>query len=115
MHRQDQAWLVFGVNDQRQVVGTQYRPTRPGLDSLKSEIAAKASNNLSFIDICELTYAGQRLRLFEIPPALQGAPTAWQGHYYGRNGESLTALNLDKIERIRVQAVATRFEREAVL
>lgn len=89
------------MNDQQQVVGTQYHPTRPGLDSLKGEIAAKASNNLTFIEIHELTHAGQRLVLFEVPPALQGVPTAWQGHYYGRNGESLTALNLDKIERIR--------------
>jgi len=64
LHRQDQAWLVFGVNDKRQVVGTQYRPSRPGLDSLKGEVATKTSNNLSFIDIHEVMYAGQRLVLF---------------------------------------------------
>ncbi len=115
LHRQDQAWLIFGVNDKRQVVGTQYRPSRPGLDSLKGEVAAKTSNNLSFIEIHEVVYAGQRLVLFEIPPALPGVPTAWQGHYYGRNGESLTALSLEKLERIRAQAAATRFEREIAL
>ena len=81
LHRQDQPWLVFGVNNQRQVVGTRYRPTRPGLDSLKSEVAAETSNNLSFFEIHELICASQRLVLFKIPPAWPGIPTAWQGHY----------------------------------
>ena len=80
LHRQDQAWLVFGMNDKRQAVGPQYRPSCPGLDSLKGEVAAKTSHNLSFIDIHEVLYAGQRLVLHEIPPALPGVPTAWQGH-----------------------------------
>ena len=44
-----------------------------------------------------------RVILFEIPAALQGIPVAWGGHYYGRDGESLGALNIEEIERIRQQ------------
>lgn len=42
--------------------------------------------------------------MFEIPPAPQGIPIDYQGHYYGHDGESLQALSMDKIERIRNQA-----------
>ena len=41
--------------------------------------------------------------MFEIPPAPQGIPIDYQGHYYGHDGESLQALSMDKIERIRNQ------------
>ena len=38
LKRQRSAWLVFGVKDNRQVVGSQFRPARKDLDSLKLEI-----------------------------------------------------------------------------
>ena len=110
------AWLVFGVSDKKQVTGSQYRPDRPHLDRLKGEIAAKVSNNLTFREIHELqTPEGKRVLLFEIPPALRGNPTAWEGHYYARNGEELTALNLDKLEIIRSQAHLSHFEEDTAL
>ena len=34
-------------------------------------------------------------------------PVTWKGHYYGRNGESLGALNVEEIERIRNQTKNT--------
>ena len=43
--------------------------------------------------------------MFQIPPALKGMPTAWKGHYYGRDGESLGPLNLSEIDQIRRQAI----------
>lgn len=49
-----QGWLVFGVNNQHQVVGTHYRNSRSHLDKLKKEIADKTNNRLSFIEIHEL-------------------------------------------------------------
>jgi ATP-dependent DNA helicase RecG len=101
---QPSAWLVFGVNNDRQVVGTHYRPTRPSLDKLKGEIAHKTSDNITFIEIHEVQHANGRVLLFEIPPASRGIPTAFDGHYYGRNGESLTHLSLEKIDRIRAQS-----------
>lgn len=41
--------------------------------------------------------------MFQIPPAPQGIPIAFQDHYYGRDGESLQGLAIEKIERIRNQ------------
>ena len=110
------AWLVFGVSDKKEVTGSQYRPDRAHLDRLKGEIAAKVSNNLTFREIYELQTAdGKRVVFFEIPPALRGNPTAWEGHYYARNGEELAALNLDKLEIIRSQAHLSHFEEDIAL
>jgi hypothetical protein len=42
LKNQPSGWLVFGLRDKpipRQIVGTNYRPQRPDLDSLKEEIA----------------------------------------------------------------------------
>ena len=44
--------------------------------------------------------------MFEIPPAPQGIPISWKGHYYGRDHESLVALNLVEQETIRNQILA---------
>jgi ATP-dependent DNA helicase RecG len=97
------AWLIFGVNDQRQIVGTRYRPDRAKLDSLKREIADKTSNRLSFVEIHELAHPKGRVLLFEIPAALPGMPTSWEGHFYGREGESLAPLSLAEQDRIRAR------------
>jgi ATP-dependent DNA helicase RecG len=98
------AWLVFGVNDKRQVVGSQFRPRRSDLDSLKGEIANKTTNRISFVEIYEVQHPQGRVVLFQIPPAPKGFPIAFDGHYYGRDGEELSPLNLEEIERIRSQA-----------
>jgi ATP-dependent DNA helicase RecG len=101
---QKNAWLLFGVNNSRQVVGSQYRINRPDLDSLKKEIADKTTNRITFIEIHEVQHANGRVILFEIPAAPKGIPIAFDGHYYGRDGESLGSLNIEEIERIRSQA-----------
>lgn len=111
----DAAWLVFGVDDKKHVVGTQFRPRRADLDSLKGEIAKKTSNGITFREIYEVEVSSQRVLIFEIPPALPGNPTTWEGHDYGRDGEELAALNPDKAERIRRQALDNRFEQEIAL
>lgn len=100
-------WFVFDVTDKppRQVVGSQYRPNRADLDHLKQEIAAQTTNGITFLDIHELTLTEGRVVLFQIPPACRGVPTAWKGHYYGRNGDSIGPLNLQEIEQIRQQGV----------
>ena len=97
-------WLVFGVNDKtRGVVGTYYRNDPKKLQSLKHEIAQKTTVNLTFSNVFELEVEGKRVILFEIPAAPQGVPIAFDGHFYGRDGESLVALNLQEIEAIRSQ------------
>lgn len=101
LKRQPSAWLVFGVNDRRQVVGSVYRAARKDLDSLKGEIANKCTNRITFIEIHEVQHPQGRVLLFEIPAAPKGLPIAFDGHYYGRDGEELSPLNLEEIERIR--------------
>jgi ATP-dependent DNA helicase RecG len=105
LQRADCAWLVFGVeNSEHKIVGTNFRTKRSELDNLKKEIADKISNRLTFIEIYELFLKEGGVILFEIPAAPKGLPVAYDGHYYGRDGESLGALNLVELERIREQS-----------
>lgn len=98
------AWIVFGIHDKtRKVVGTSYRDDPKKLQSLKHELAQKITANLTFSNIFELSVEGNRVLMFEIPAAPQGVPIAYDGHFYGRDGESLVALNLHEIETIRSQ------------
>lgn len=98
-------WLVFGVEDkEHSIVGTTYRSHRSDLDKLKGEIANKTTNRISFIAIHEVDTADGRVIMFQIPAAPKGIPVAFDGHYYARDGEELAPLNIEKIERIRVQA-----------
>ena len=103
--RQPWAWLVFGVKDKpKEIVGSNYRPTRPYLDSLKEEVANQTNNRLTFEEIHEVVRPEGRVVLFQIPPALRGLPTAWKGHFYGRDNEAIGPLSLHEIEQIRKQA-----------
>ena len=104
LKKQACGWLIFGVKDDRSVCGTQFRENPAHLDSLKQEIANHTTGNLTFDDIYVLNHPGGRVVMFKIPPAMQGIPTAWKGHWYGRNGESLGALSLREIETIRLQS-----------
>lgn len=99
----EEAWLVFGVNNAQQVIGTAFRSDPVKLQGLTKIIADQASNRLTFRGIHEVNYEGKRVILFEIPPATPGQPTAWKGHYYGRSGESNDALNTDERHRIERQ------------
>lgn len=105
------AWLVFGVdNTTHELTDTQYKPSRPVLDEMKKKIGDQTTNRITFEEIYDLTYQGKRVVIFQIPAAPQGIPIAYQGHYYGRDGESLVALNLQEIERIRSQQADNSFE-----
>ncbi len=106
LHRAECAWLVFGVeNKQHQITGTNFRVNKADLDSLKKEIADKTSNHISFIEIHELLLPEGRVLMFQIPPAPDGMPVSFDGHWYGRDGESLGSLNIHEIERIRSQRI----------
>ena len=100
------AWLVFGIENKcHAIVGSQFRPQRKDLDSLKSEIADKTTNRITFIEIYELQFPEGRVIMFQIPAAPKGLPVAFEGHYYGRDDEDLGPLNIEEFERIRAQAV----------
>ncbi|WML87682.1 RNA-binding domain-containing protein [Thiothrix subterranea] len=101
LNRQSAGWLIFGINTHHQVVGSNYRPDRAQLDKLKKEIADKTSGRLTFTEIHEVQHPQGRVVMFEIPPTPTGIPTAWEGHFYGRENESLSPLSLSELERIR--------------
>ena len=107
LKRKDSAWLVFGVEDkQHTLVGTQYRGnSKAKLNNLKKEIADKTTDRTTFIEIHEVQYNGKRVVMFQIPPAPGGIPIAFGGHWYARENESLVSLNIEKLERIRAQAL----------
>jgi len=108
-----EAWLIFGVADRNKIiVGSQYRPSRPDLDHLKGEIASKTTQRVTFIEIYELNLPEGRVLLFQIPAAPRGIPIAWEGFYYGRDGEELGPLNIEEIERIRAGAVGEDWSKE---
>lgn len=103
LKNKDCGWLIFGVNDNRKIIGTQYRKNKAELESLKSEIAKHTTGNITFIEIFELNLPEGRVIMFQIPPAPKGIPVAWKGHYYGRHDEALGALTIQEIEQIRNQ------------
>jgi len=103
----DAGWLLFGVdNKTRKIIGTTYREDPARLHGLKHQIAQRTDPSVTFREIHELSTADGRVVLFEIPPAPRGIPIAWNGHYYARQGESLAALDLTKLEEIRKQGAA---------
>ncbi|MCL2672736.1 MAG: transcriptional regulator, partial [Clostridiales bacterium] len=93
-------------NRDKAVVGSTYRDTK-GLDTLKQEISQGTTGGISFIDVFEVypVVDGNRKRviMFQIPAAATAAPTGWHNHFYGRNGESLGALSVEELDRIRGQ------------
>ena len=106
------AWLVFGVdNNTHELTNTQYKPSRPALDEMKKKIGDQTTNRITFEEIYDFKSQGKRVVMFQIPAAPQGIPIAYKGHYYGRDGESLVALNLQEIEKIRAQRIVDCFEK----
>jgi len=112
----EKAWLVFGINNKsRTVTNTDYRPEPERLQSTKAQIAGGTEPSITFRNIHELQAApGSRVILFEIPAAPRGMPIAWNGHYYGRAGESLIALGVDKLDEIRQQTLAKDWSAQIV-
>lgn len=96
------AWMLLGIDDRsRSVVGTRAF-SRPGqLNDLKQKIAEHSSTKGTFRDIHEVLHPDGRVLMLEIPAAPRGQAVAWKGHAYGRSGESLGALPLDKLDELR--------------
>lgn len=95
-----EAWLLFGVKDDRTIIGTNYRLDSSSLHNLKKEIADKTSNRITFKEIFEIKTEEGRVILFQIPSAPRNLPIAWDNRYYGRDGESLCILNIEEMTRI---------------
>lgn len=97
-----EAWLVFGVSDDKRYVGTEFRK-QGNLQSLKKKIVNGTNERLTFLEIYELTVERCRVIAFQIPPAIRGIPTTWQGAAYAREHESICPLPMNKVDLIRNQ------------
>lgn len=97
-----EAWLVFGVSDDKRYVGTEFRK-QGNLQNLKKEIVNGTNERLTFLEIYELTVEKCRVIAFQIPPAIRGIPTTWQGAAYAREHESICPLPMNKVYLIRSQ------------
>lgn len=100
-------WLVFGVRERdKRIIGTSYRD-KAGLLKLKGEIALHTNEYISFIEVFEVyplvDGEEKRVIMFQIPAASAAIPTTWYGTPYGREGDSVVPLSLEKNERIRRQ------------
>jgi len=103
----DRAWLVFGVNNKTK--------GKPGCDypcdaltlnksgGLKQQVSQGTNLGMCFAGVYMIPRGVNNIILFEIPAAPQGMPVSWKGHFYARAGENLSALDIDKLDRIRSQ------------
>ena len=111
----EKAWLVFGVNNKtRKPTNTDFRLDPERLQATKKQIADGTAPGITFRHIHDLKTPDGRVILFEIPAAPRGMPIAWNGHYYARAGESLTALGMDKLDEMRQQTLATDWTAQIV-
>ena len=106
LHNEKYAWLVFGVEDKKHnIVGTNYRNDDKSLLALKEEMGKQTTGNLTFIEIHKCFRKDKRILVFQIPAAPRGMPVAFKRMHWGRDGEALVGLSIEKIERIRAQNV----------
>ena len=109
------AWIVFGVHDKsREVLGTSFKNNMKSLQKLKQDVSQHTTDNNTFREIHELKIDGKRVLMFQIPAAPRGIPMAWKGHFYGRRGESLVALDMSKYEEIRRQVTDVDWSKQIV-
>ncbi|MFZ4796577.1 MAG: RNA-binding domain-containing protein [Bacteroidia bacterium] len=97
----ENAWLVFGVKNDRCIVGTHINDNQ--INDYKLEMANFTNPRLSFDEVIAVEIDRLKVLLFKIPAAPQGNPVSWKGFFYGRDGESLGALNLRELDIIRNQ------------
>ena len=98
----NEAWLIFGITNKKEVLGTNYR-NQGSLQSLKREILKGKNERLTFLEIYTLTISKKRIIVFQIPPAIRGIPTTWNGAAYAREHESVCPLPMNKVDLIRSQ------------
>lgn len=107
-----QAWLLFGVKNDKSVVGTTINDSQ--INDYKAEMANHTSPNLSFVDVHRVEYNGLDVLMFEIPAAPKGQPVSWKGHRYGRDGESLGGLNDYELKKIQSQTQKTDWSAQII-
>lgn len=106
------AYLVFGVKDNQTIVGTNISERQ--LNEYKKEIADHTSPHLGFISTNRFVREGREVVVLEIPAAPKGMSVSWKGFKYGRDGESLGALNDNEYDRIKNQVKQTDWSAQII-
>ncbi|MDD2810488.1 RNA-binding domain-containing protein [Rhodoferax sp.] len=115
LHGRDAGWLVFGVKDKifvntgaRPVVGSLFASKLADLNALKLLVFNHTAPAIGLADPIEVAHPdctpGSRVLMWRVPAAARGMPVAWKGHFWGRSGESLGALPLNKLDTLRAQS-----------
>jgi ATP-dependent DNA helicase RecG len=115
LQARDAGWLIFGVKDKiasatgaRMVVGSLFATKPADLNELKLQVFNHTAPAVGLGDPIEVAHPdcapGSRVLMWRIPAAARGMPVAWKGHYWGRSGESLGALPLNKLDTLRAQS-----------
>lgn len=105
------AWLIFGIDDKTHAAtGTRVQFPK----DYKQQIGHHATNGLTFREIYEVELNGKRVVMLQIPAAPPAMPIAWKGHWFGRRGESLVPLDLEKLEKIRSQTGLADWSAEVI-
>lgn len=99
----DFAWMVLGVSNDKQIIGTSFLNSDTAIQGLKHEIAVNTTGNLTYREIIPITIECKRILLLKIPASPHNIVTYWKRIAYGRDGESLVPLSQDKIDDIRYQ------------
>lgn len=98
------SWLLFGIKNDKSIVGTLISDKQ--LNEYKREIGNHTSPTINFTNTYRVSTKKGDVIMLEIPAAPKRMPISWKNFYYARDGESLTGLNIDKIERIRQQNIS---------
>lgn len=106
------SYILFGIKDDKTIVGTHITDTQ--INDYKKEIADNTALKIGFESVTREHSDGHDVLIFKIPAAPTGMPISWKGLFYGREGESLVGLNLEKIERIRNQKIANDWSAEEI-
>ena len=96
-------WIIFGIDDKtHEFINTKYC-YEDNFNNVKKQISDNTTDNITFIEVYSIKIDENRVVMFQVPAA-SGTPINWKGFPYGRNGESLVPLALNKIEQIKATA-----------
>lgn len=98
------AWILFGVKNDRTIIGTTVLSTKDQISSIKLNISNFTTNRAGFIEIYVVKIDNKRVVLFQIPQS-PGVVMTYKGTAYGREGESLVSLSVEKINRIQFRNI----------
>lgn len=106
------AWMILGVQNDKSISGTKISDKQ--INEYKLEIANHTSPKSSYNEVHRVHRKEGDVLMLEIPATPLGIPMSWKGHRYGRDGESLGALNDTERRRIEEQITNTDWSAQII-